>query len=79
MAFWSVFWLAVGLTAVSYLLMPKPKQASPAAAEKFEAPTVQEGESIPVLFGTRRIKAAAVVWYGDIKTVPIKSSGGGKK
>lgn len=78
MGFWIPFLVAIGLQVVAYLLMPKPKQPSPAAAETFEVPTAQEGASIPVLFGTRRIKGASVVWYGHIKTVPIKSKGGKK-
>ncbi len=35
------------------------------------APTADEGKSIAVLFGTRRIKGLNVVWYGDIKTDAI--------
>ncbi len=35
------------------------------------APTADEGKSIAVLFGTRRIKGPNVVWYGDLKTDAI--------
>lgn len=76
--FWVYFAVSIALAGLSYLLMPKPQAPSPAAADKFDIPTAQAGESIPVLFGTRDIKGANVVWYGDIKTVAIKSKGGKK-
>ncbi|WP_027855201.1 hypothetical protein [Marinobacterium litorale] len=78
MGFWVPFLLTVGLMAASFLLVPKPKQPNPAAAEEFDIPTAQEGKSIPVLFGTRVIKGASVVWYGDIKTKAIKKKSGKK-
>ena len=36
---------------------------------------------LPVLFGTRVIRQANVVWYGDVKTTEIRQSSGsgGKK
>lgn len=78
MGFWVAFAVAIAMQVVSYLLMPKPKAPHRAAAEKFDIPTAQEGASIPVLFGTRKIKGASVTWYGDIKTSAIKSKGGKK-
>lgn len=47
--------------------------------EEIQIPTANEGSPIPVLFGTRDIKDSNVVWYGDIKAVPIKKKSGGKK
>ena len=41
---------------------------------EIDVPTAEEGREIPVLFGCRRIKSPNVVWYGDLKTKPIKSS-----
>lgn len=70
--------VAVALAAASYLLTPKPKQASPAAAEDLDIPAAREGETIYVLFGTRDIKASNVAWYGHIRTVPIKTKSGKK-
>ncbi|MDX1464129.1 MAG: hypothetical protein R3215_00320 [Halomonas sp.] len=78
MGFWIQFAIAIALAAVSYLLMPKPKLPHRSAAERFDIPTAQEGASIPVLFGTRKIKGASVVWYGDIRTKAIKKKGGKK-
>jgi len=63
------------ITAVlAYALRPKPKTqapAAPATIEDVDAPTAEEGREIPVLFGTRKISAPNVVWYGDLDTTPI--------
>lgn len=64
--------------AVSYAMTPKPQTRPPAGLNEIDVPTAEEGREIPVLFGCRRIKSPNVVWYGDLKTKPIKSSGGKK-
>ena len=68
---------AIALVA-SYALAPKPQNAPAAGINEIDVPTAEEGREIPVLFGCRKIKSPNVVWYGDLKTVPIKSSGGKK-
>lgn len=78
MGFWHVFWVVAALTAVSFLLAPKPQQPKVAAAEKFDVPTVQPGEPLGLLFGTREISAPSVVWYGNVKANPIRKKGGKK-
>ncbi len=71
-----VVWIAT--TIISYLLTPKPQgQPTPSPGE-IKAPTAEEGREIPVLFGTRDIEGPNIVWYGHIRTVPIKSKGGKK-
>lgn len=67
--------LAVVLT---YALRPKPYSTPPAGLDELQVPTAEEGSEIPVLFGCRDIRGANVVWYGDLKTKRIKSSGGKK-
>lgn len=37
------------------------------------APTAEQGRAIPVVFGTCLIKSANIVWYGDLKTIPVMS------
>jgi len=69
--------IALALVAV-YALAPKPPTTPPAGLNEIKAPTATEGREIPVLFGCREIISANVVWYGDLKTTPIKSSGGKK-
>lgn len=67
-------------TLISYVLTPKPKYNAPTAAGlgDFTVPTAQEGREIPVLFGTRDISGPNVVWYGDLRVVPVQKSGGKK-
>jgi len=75
---WWYVALWVASFAVTYALMPKPQNAKPAGFEDIKAPTAEIGREIPVLFGRRRLTGPNVVWYGDLKVEPIKSSGGKK-
>lgn len=47
---------------------------TPATVRDFDAPIAVDGKEIPVLFGTREITHPNVVWYGDLKTVPIREN-----
>ena len=40
----------------------------------FDVPVATDGKEIPVLFGTREITQPNVVWYGHLKTVPIRET-----
>ena len=73
-------YLAIILASVliSQALAPKPKPPKPASLSEFDAPTAEEGREIPVVFGTSWIKSPNVVWYGDLRTSPIRKSGGKK-
>ncbi|QJD54404.1 hypothetical protein P9A28_gp18 [Sphingomonas phage Eidolon] len=76
-----MFWfiaLFVGALVLSFALQPKVQTQKPAGLSEITAPIAEEGVEIPVLFGTRDFKGANVVWYGDLKTVAIKSKGGKK-
>lgn len=77
MAWWYVVAWVVSL-AVSYALQPKPQSVKPAGLGDFNVPTAEAGREIPVLFGTRDISGPNVVWYGDLRTVAVKKSGGKK-
>lgn len=73
-----MFWFAVVFIvafAIAYATFPKPQAPEIGTVE---APTAETGRSIPVLFGTRRIAQANVVWYGDIATTPVQKKGGKK-
>ena len=74
---WFFIAFAVLLVA-TYALAPKPPNAPPPGIDTVKAPTAEEGREIPILFGTRRIRSANVVWYGDFTTDKIKSKGGKK-
>jgi hypothetical protein len=77
---WVQILVSFALSVVlSYLNRPKLKNAKPAGFDEVKAPTAEVGREIPVLFGTRNVSSANVVWYGDYKTQAIKekvSSGG---
>ena len=73
-----LFQFAISLV-LSYVLRPsQPKQAD-AQPQEFEPPETQEGTPIPVIFGTVKMKNPAVLWYGDLDTIPIYAEEGGKK
>ena len=63
---------------VSYAMMPKPETRPPDGLDEIQAPTAEIGREIPVLFGTRKMDGPNVVWYGDLRTVPVKKKGGKK-
>jgi hypothetical protein len=61
--------------AIHALTAEKPKDAT---AGKLDVPMIDEGATIPVLFGEILIKEPGLVWYGDDSTVPIRAEGGKK-
>lgn len=56
--------IALALMVVAYLIMPKPKQASP-EVQDMDDPTAEAGRPIPVPFGTITIKGLNVLWFGE--------------
>jgi hypothetical protein len=74
---WFVAIFVVSLV-VAFAFQPKPQSQKPPGLDEIKAPTAEEGREIPVLFGTRLMKAPNCVWYGDIRLVPIKKKGGKK-
>ena len=81
------FWVEVGLLAlsiaVSYFLRPEPKSPAPPPEPELDqltVPQVSASDPIPKVYGTKWITSANVVWYGDLRTEPIKKEAeGGKK
>lgn len=59
-------------------LTPKPAKPAAATLSDFDAPTAESGRPVPWVFGTVWIKAPNMLWYGDLKTEPIKTKGGKK-
>lgn len=85
-----VFWFIVELvllvaTTVLTALLAKSPAGKASSLGDFQAPTAEEGRVIPVIFGTCLAKGPNVVWYGDLKVVPIRKgatwllAGGGAK
>ncbi|TCL74251.1 putative tail protein [Hydrogenispora ethanolica] len=73
MAFLAVLFLNIVLSSIAALLKPKPKYDAPkpSALSDFQAPTAEEGLNIPVVSGTVKVENPNVVWYGDLRNVPI--------
>lgn len=75
-------WLALGLgllfSYLAYLLRPKPSAPPPSTIEDSDVPVVDTSSPIPRIYGTVWIKSPNVVWYGDLRTTPIRRSEGGK-
>jgi len=59
--------------AISYYLAPKPPKLQPGKLQGI--PLADQGTPIAVLMGRRVIKQPTCVWWGDLKTTPVKAGG----
>jgi len=77
--FWGYLIVTLVVSALLYAAL-KPARQSPQAAvlEDFDVPKAKQGDPVPVVFGTVTIRSPTVIWYGDLKTYAIHSSGGKK-
>lgn len=75
---WEQLIILIVASFVSAALAPKPPKPPPASLEEFDVPVAEEGRPIPVVFGTVTITWPNVLWYGDLRSTPITSSGGKK-
>ena len=57
---------------ISAALAPKPKPPKPASITDFDLPTAEEGREIPVVFGDVWITGPNVLWFGGLRSAPIK-------
>lgn len=69
--------LMVVSTIISMVFRPKPIPPAAAALSDFTVPTADPGRPIPIIFGTVLVKGPNVVWFGDLRTVPIQAPSGG--
>lgn len=74
---WYIVVFIVALV-VAYAATPKPQSQPPAGLGDINVPTAEDGREIPVLFGTRLMGGPNIVWYGDLRTVPVRKKGGKK-
>lgn len=68
--------LMVASYAIQSLTM-KRQNAKPTAIEEIDFPQSEEGTPHAVFFGDNWTKGYQVLWYGNMRTIKIKS--GGKK
>lgn len=63
----AIFFLALTLLA------PKPKIENARASElgDFQFPRAEEGDPVPLFWGTIRLKSPNTIWYGDFRTVAM--------
>lgn len=71
---WVQIGIAVVMLIISYVMQPKipPQRGGPGALDDIDAPTATEDRVITQIFGRRWNKSPNVVWYGNIKTKPIR-------
>lgn len=62
--------------AMSYANRPKTQNQKPPAVADFSVPTAEEGREIQVLHGECWVDDPNVLWYGNLRTTPIKAEGG---
>lgn len=77
MVWWLALLLFAGTTVLSALLTRRPRDVQPSALGDFTFPTAQEGRAIPIVYGTVKLAAPNVVWYGDLLVSAIKKKSGG--
>ena len=65
--------LAAAVTVAQMLIQKAPRvdNARPAGLGDFQFPTTTEARAIPVIWGTVRLNAPNVLWYGNLFAYPI--------
>ncbi len=73
MAFWIMALVYIVGTVLYDVLRPKPKfdSPTPSALGDFQFPTIGEGRSIPIVWGTCKLAGPMVTWYGDLQVQAI--------
>lgn len=81
LAFANFLW-ALGMLIAGYVLQilitPKADKPKPASLDDFDFPQFEEGTPQTVYFGDNWSTDFFVGWYGNLRTSPVKSSGGKK-
>ena len=72
-------WLiALPFMIIPFLLM-RGKKTTEEPPKSLEAPSIEVGVNIPVLFGSRMIESPSIAWWGDVEIVKVPVPGKGKK
>lgn len=79
---WINFLWGIGLLIASYaiqvLITPKTDPVKPSSLEDFDFPQFEEGTPQSVIFGDCWTEDQFILWYGNMRTSAIKSSGNKK-
>lgn len=67
--------LAISLV-LSIAFAPDIDTPDAATLEDFDVPKVNQGKTLPVIFGTFLMKNVSVFWYGDLRTEPVRTNAG---
>ena len=73
--------IALGLLALSlaatYYLRPdtSTEKLRAASLSDFGAPRAVDGDALPLVYGTMRLRSPALVWFGDLVATSITVSG----
>jgi hypothetical protein len=59
------------MMVLAYALQPKPAEPVPGTLNDVQAPTAEVGIPVPVVFGTCKLLAPNVLWYGNLSTSKI--------
>lgn len=68
--------VVIAMAVYSFVASNKQNQPNALTLDEVKPPVAEEGKSIPVLFGTRDLHGANVVWYGDLRTTPVQTDSG---
>lgn len=73
---WLYIAYAILVVAVAIAMRPKTQNSKPPSLTDFSVPTAEEGRDIKMIFGTAWIPDPNVLWYGNLRYIPIKAEGG---
>ncbi len=73
MAFWVMALVYIVGTVLYEVLRPKPQfdAPTPSSLGDFQFPTIGEGRTIPMVWGTCKLAGPMVTWYGDLRIQAI--------
>jgi hypothetical protein len=76
------FLFALALLDASYLIQSliatQPEKPKPALLDEFNLPQTKEGTPESVVFGDVWVSDWTVLWYGNLRNSPVKSTGSKK-
>jgi len=72
-------WIQIAILVIGLIYSAramKKNSAKPASLQDFQVPTAQEGRPVAMVFGDVWISDPNFLDYGNLRTTPIKASGG---